>query len=364
MNDFKAEPDSLRRAMLDAVERVFDSGWYVLGNEVVNFENNWASTCGAEFAVGTANGMDALEISLRALGIGEGDEVVTTSMTAFATVLSILRTGATPVLADIDLSTGLLCMESAARCISRKTKAIVLVHLYGQVRAMGAWLAFCESNGVHLVEDCAQAHLAKSEGRMAGSFGIMAAFSFYPTKNLGAVGDAGLITTSSKELADKAKQLRNYGQSIRYHHPVVGLNSRLDEIQAAILSVRLGTLSEYTIRRRTIANYYDEQLTNQFVSKMSAPDEPSAHVYHLYILQTDFRQQLQDHLLSHGIQTFIHYPIPIHHQKPCLTCRRDPEGLTNSERHAETCISIPCHPQLSSDDLHYIAETINSFQAE
>lgn len=195
MNDFKAEPQALRNAMLEAVDRVLESGWYVLGNEVRDFEASWSQVCGVSHALGVGNGMDAIEIALRALDIGPGDEVITTPMTAFATVLAILRAGATPVLADIEPDTALLSIASVERCLTAKTKAVVLVHLYGQLRNMSAWQEFCESQGIHLVEDCVQSHLASLRGKVAGSFGVAGAYSFYPTKNLGATGDAGVMFT-------------------------------------------------------------------------------------------------------------------------------------------------------------------------
>jgi len=204
MNDFKAEPQSLKEEMLAAVERVIDSGWYVLGKELETFEHRWADVCGVARAVGVGNGMDAIEIALRSLGIGVGDEVITTSMTAFATVLAIFRAGATPVLADIDADTALLNRESVTRCISPKTKAIILVHLYGQVRDMDDWSQFCASRDIYLIEDCAQSHLAKWRGRVAGSFGKAGAYSFYPTKNLGAIGDAGMLVTVTQLRAERS----------------------------------------------------------------------------------------------------------------------------------------------------------------
>jgi len=253
MNDFKAEPEALREAMLVAAKRVLDSGWYVLGKEVESFECEWSQACGVAHGVGVGNGMDAIEIALRSLDIGQGDEVITTPMTAFATVLAILRAGAIPVLADIEPDTALLSIESVKRCISKSTKALVLVHLYGEVRDMQAWVDLCEEHGIALVEDCAQAHLATWQGKMAGAFGKAGAYSFYPTKNLGTLGDAGMLVTQDESIAKKASSLRNYGQSVRYHHPALGMNSRLDEMQAAILSVRLKWLPEFTKRRQEIA---------------------------------------------------------------------------------------------------------------
>jgi dTDP-4-amino-4,6-dideoxygalactose transaminase len=362
MNDLKAEPPALRQAMLLAATRVLESGWYILGNEVISFETQWASACGVAHGVGVGNGMDAIEISLRALNIGAGDEVITTPMTAFATVLAVIRAGATPVLADIDPCTALLSMESAGKCLSPRTKAVLLVHLYGQVRGMGAWLDFCQRHGIALVEDCAQAHMASWQGRVAGSFGSAGAYSFYPTKNLGAPGDAGMLVTDDAALAERARQLRNYGQSTRYHHPVLGMNSRLDEIHAAILSARMDWLLGFTERRRAIANAYREGIQNPRVRHLVEPEEPNAHVYHLYCVTCDDRDALLRHLASHQIQALVHYPIPVHRQGPCLNLKRDNAGLQNAEIHGETCLSLPCHPQLSDDEVYRVISALNEYK--
>jgi len=363
MNDFKAEPPELREAMLDATRRVLESGWYVLGNEVESFEKQWALVCGVQRAVGVGNGMDAIEIVLRALDIGPGDEVITTPMTAFATVLAILRAGATPVLADIEPDTALLSLGSAARCISPRTRAVVLVHLYGQVRDMNAWASFCSQHGIALVEDCAQAHLAAWNGKVAGSFGAAGAYSFYPTKNLGAPGDAGMVVTRNEALAQRACRLRNYGQSVRYHHPELGLNSRLDEIHAAMLAERLKWLPVFTERRRQIAKAYLSGIQNPAIEQLAAPEEEAAHVYHLFAITCEQREALQIHLQQQHVQSFIHYPIPVHHQEPCRTIQHDPLGLAMCERHAATCLSLPCHPQMSDDDVAQVVAAVNGFRA-
>jgi dTDP-4-amino-4,6-dideoxygalactose transaminase len=363
MNDFKDEPAELREAMLGAARRVLESGWYVLGNEVVAFEKQWAQACGVEHGVGVGNGMDAIEIALRSLDIGPGDEVITTPMTAFATVLAILRAGATPVLADIDPDSALLSHESAQRCLSSKTKAVVLVHLYGQVRAMSAWSDFCQMAGIHLIEDCAQAHLATWQGKVAGSFGTAGAYSYYPTKNLGAPGDAGMLVTQTAALAERASRLRNYGQSVRYHHPELGMNSRLDEIQAAMLAERLKWLQPLTEQRRQIAAAYRAGITNTTIRQLAAPEEPTAHVYHLYIVTCPQRDALQAHLHSQGVQALIHYPVPVHEQIPCQSLQRDPQGLNASENHATQCLSLPCHPQMTEADIHQVITAVNAFKA-
>lgn len=361
MNDFKAEPQEVRDAMLLATKRVLDSGWYVLGKEVESFEAEWAAHCGVQYGVGVGNGMDAIEIALRALDIGAGDEVITTPMTAFATVLAILRAGATPVLADIDLDTALLSRESVKRCITPKTKAVILVHLYGQVRDMSAWSELCNEKNIVLIEDCAQAHLATLGGQPAGSVGRVSAYSFYPTKNLGGLGDGGMLVTSDDAIAKKAGRLRNYGQSVRYQHPELGMNSRLDEIQAAMLSARLKWLPEFTQRRRVIADAYRNGIRHPLVNMLSVPQESGAHVYHLFVVTCESRERLQAHLHSKGVQALIHYPIPIQQQDPCLSLARDPLGLANSELHADICLSLPCHPQMTEDDVRTVIDAVNAF---
>jgi dTDP-4-amino-4,6-dideoxygalactose transaminase len=362
MNDFGAEPAELRDAMLVAFRRVLDSGWYVLGREVEAFERQWATACGVEHAVGVGNGMDAIEIALRALDIGPGDEVITSTMTAFATVLAIVRSGATPVLADIEPDTALLALESTARCLSNRTRAVVLVHLYGQIRRMDDWTSFCERNGIFLIEDCAQAHAARWQGRVAGSFGAAGAYSFYPTKNLGSLGDAGMLVTHDEKIARRARVLRNYGQTDRYHHTEAGLNSRLDEVQAAILSERLKRLPAFTERRGQIAKAYREKIRNPLIRHLADPEEPWSHVYHLFVITCDHRDTFQAHLHRHEVQSFIHYPIPAHQQKPGSEMSHDSVGLPHSEWHAATCLSLPCHPQMSNDDVERVAAAVNSFE--
>ncbi len=362
MNDFKAEPEELRVAELTAMERVLRSGWYVLGNELQTFEQAWARRCGVAHAAGVGNGMDAIEIGLRALNIGSGDEVITTPMTAFATVLAIIRAGAVPVLADIDPGTALLDPASVERCIGPKTRAALLVHLYGQVRAMESWTALCERHGIALIEDCAQAHLAQWDEKMAGSFGSFGAYSFYPTKNLGALGDGGALVCNDAELAQRAAVLRNYGQSVRYHHPTLGLNSRLDELQAALLLTRLEWLEGFTARRCQIARTYHAGIANSAVRLLSRPIQARSHVYHLFVVLSQERDRLAHHLKEKGVQTLVHYPVPVHGQPPCKELQRDPSGLRAAEQHAAQCLSIPCHPQMSDADVTKVIDSINAFK--
>ncbi len=361
MNDFRAEPAELVQAEIEAVSAVLKSGWYVLGKEVRQFEMMWAALCGVRHAVGVGNGMDAIEIGLRACNIGAGDEVITTPMTAFATVLAIIRAGATPVLADIDPETALLDPASVERCISPRTKAVLLVHLYGQVRDLDRWRALCAQNKIELLEDCAQAHMAKWNGKVAGSYGLWGAYSFYPTKNLGTTGDGGAMISDSSEITERARILRNYGQQERYRHTELGLNSRLDEIHAAILVARLQWLESFTARRREIARAYIDEIGNPRVRMLGKPLDDENHVYHLFVVLCAERDRFSAYLKLNGIECLIHYPIPVHLQEPCVNLARDPNGLAFSEAHASQCISIPCHPQMSQAHVNRVVKAINEF---
>jgi dTDP-4-amino-4,6-dideoxygalactose transaminase len=236
------------------------------------------------------------------------------------------------------------------------------VHLYGQANELDRWKKFCADAGVYLVEDCAQAHLASWHGICAGAHGKVGAFSFYPTKNLGAIGDAGALATCDEAVAAKARQLRNYGQSDRYHHPLLGLNSRLDELQAALLRVRLRMLESYTERRRAIARAYRAGIDNPTIRLLAAPTQDSSHVYHLFVLCCDQRERLAEHLRARGIESLIHYPIAIHKQAPCTGLRRDPSGLRAAEMHGETCLSIPCHPHLAETEVASVIRALNEFE--
>lgn len=361
LTGFTAEPEALLREELAAVERTLRRGWYVLGPELEQFETEWGAYLGVPYAVGVANGMDALEIALRALEVGAGSEVVTTPNTAFATVLAVIRAGATPVFADIVPGSGLLDPDSARRCVTSRTRALLPVHLYGQAARIDEWVELAAVTGCHLIEDCAQAHGARWNGRAVGTFGACGAFSFYPTKNLGAHGDAGALVTASTPLSDRARILRNYGQTERYHHVVEGLNSRLDELQAAILRVRLKWLDQFTSRRREIAGIYRTRLRNDVVRLLDAPAQPDSHVYHLFVVRCTERDRLLRHLRASGVNSLIHYPIPVHEQPPTREVRRDPAGLRNAEVFASECLSLPCHPQMSDADVETVVEAVNAF---
>lgn len=362
MIDLRSDPEELVLAQRDAIERVLRSGWFVLGAEVAAFEELWARACGVKSVVGVGNGMDAIEIALRACGIGSGDEVITTPMTAFATVLAIIRAGATPVLADIDARTAILSTDSVRRTITAKSRAVVLVHLYGRAADMDEWCELCEATDLALIEDCAQAHGACWRGRPVGSFGAAGTFSFYPTKNLGTAGDGGALATNSPKVAASARVLRNYGQSERYHHVQFGLNSRLDEVHAALLQERLAWLHRFTERRQAIARRYAESIRNPHIELLAAPAQVGSHVYHLFVLKCERRDALASHLRANQIESLVHYPIAIHQQAICQGLRRDPRGLRLSEKHAATCLSVPCHHNLVDEQAERVIEVLNAFQ--
>lgn len=361
MNGFSKEPQKLIEEELAAAKGVLESHYYILGSQVADFEAEWARFCGIDHSVGVANGLDAIEIALRSLNIGAGDQVITTPMTAVATILAILRSGATPVLADIDPTTGLLDPESVKNCINGSTRAVILVHLYGQVRNMAHWVQLCNSLDIALIEDCAQSHGAKEGGIGCGSFGAAGAFSFYPTKNLGAIGDAGALVTKNADIAERARMLRNYGQVNRYEHLVIGMNSRLDELQAAILRVRLGYLTSFTQRRQEIAARYLAEISNAWVTPLAVPLSVEQHVYHLFVVTSNFREQLQRHLMEHGIETLIHYPISADNQIALQGIVIDSSGLPNAHQHAQTCLSLPCQPQLTDAEVESVITSVNSF---
>ena len=361
-NKFQSEPHELIFNEIEAVTRVIKSGSYVLGSELKNFEQKWAHYCGVNYAIGVANGMDAIEIGLRSLGITAGDEIITTAMTAYASILAIVRVGATPVFADIDPKTGLLSIESAVSCISKKTKAVLLVHLYGHMHDLDRWKQECLSRNIFLLEDCAQSHGAKWDSISAGGYGEFGAYSFYPTKNLGALGDAGAIITNNDNLESNARIISNYGQSERYHHPVQGVNSRLDEIQAAILVERLDFLDAFIKRRQEIAGMYGEGFTTSKIELMSPPRDVENHVYHLFVVKSTQRNELAKHLQENKIATLLHYPIPAHKQKANIDFKIAPNGLIHTESHADICLSIPCNPQMTDEEVTYVIDKINEFR--
>jgi dTDP-4-amino-4,6-dideoxygalactose transaminase len=343
-------------AVRAAIDRVIASGWFILGPEVEAFEAEFAVACGAEHAIGVANGTDALALILKALGIGAGDEVITAPISAAFTALAVLMVGARPVFADVDDH---LTLDPAAvaAAINSRTRAILPVHLYGQPAAMAAIEQIASRHQLTIVEDCCQAHLATSGGRPVGTIGVAGAFSFYPTKNLGALGDGGAIVTRDRALADRVRRLRNGGQSERYCHVEPGVNSRLDELQAAVLRARLPHLSAWTDRRRELAALYRSSLAGSSITPI--PERDAGHVYHLFVVRSNDRPALQRHLRNRGIETLVHYPIPIPRQ-PAFAG----EGAAPFPRAETACgevLSLPLHPSLADADVRRVSGAIADF---
>jgi dTDP-4-amino-4,6-dideoxygalactose transaminase len=359
-NDLRAAHASLRDEIDRAMRRVLDSGWFILGEEVRAFEAEFAAYHGVPHAVGVANGTDAIELALRAAGVGRGDEVITVSHTAVPTVCAVERAGATPVLVDVDPDTYTIDPELVAAAITPRTRAILPVHLYGHPADMPALLALAERHRLLLVEDCAQAHGARVDGRLVGTFGRAAAFSFYPTKNLGALGDGGMVLTSDAALADALRRLRNYGQVTRYEHAERGVNSRLDELQAAILRVTLPHLDANNRRRRDLARRYDERLAE--VPDVTTPRvRPGAtHAYHLYVVRHPERDRLVERLSARGIGTLIHYAIPVHLQAAYRDLGYAPGSLPVTERISREIVSLPMHAGVTADMVDEIAEALRA----
>jgi dTDP-4-amino-4,6-dideoxygalactose transaminase len=340
-----------------AIARVVRRGWFVLGPELESFERDFATACGAGRAVGVGTGTDALAIALRALGVGPGDEVITSPLSAAYSALAIMMTGARPVFADIDPDRLTIDPAAVAAAVTPRTAAIMPIHLYGQAADMPAIAAVAERHDLAIVEDCCQAHLAACEGRPVGSFGALAAYSFYPTKNLGALGDGGALTTSDAALADRARRLRNGGQTDRYHHAEFGVNSRLDEMQAAILSVRLGWLPRWTGRRRALARLYRERLAH--VDTITVPPERDpGHVYHLFPVRSPARDAMQAHLKANGVETLIHYPIPIPRQ-PALAAQ-SPAECPVADRVCAEIFSLPLYPTLADAAVAQVAAALTA----
>jgi len=344
-------------AVRAAIERVIASGWFVLGPEVEAFEAEFAEACAAKYSVGVGTGTDAITLILRALDIGPGDEVITSPLSAAYSALAIMLAGARPVFADIDAERLTVDPEAVAAAVTSRTRAILPVHLYGQAADMPALERVAARHHLAIVEDACQAHLAMSMGRPVGTMGIAGAFSFYPTKNLGALGDGGAVVTRDASLAERIKRLRNGGQTSRYQHLEAGANSRLDEMQAAILRARLPLLPQWTARRRTIARQYRERLVN---AAFSVPHEfDPGHVYHLFPVLTPARTALQTHLAAAGVETLIHYPVPIPRQ-PALTAMQ-PAQCPVADRICAEVVSLPMYPSLSDEAAAMVADAAAAF---
>ena len=341
-----------------AIDRVLERGWFVLGPEVSAFEEEFAAASGGVHAVGVGTGTDAIALILRGLGIGAGDEVITSPLSAAYSALAIIMAGARPVFADVDPLRATIDPERIADLVGPRTRAILPVHLYGQPADMAAIERIAARHNLAIVEDCCQAHLATSGGRPVGTIGVAGAFSFYPTKNLGALGDGGAIVTNDRALADRVKRLRNGGQTDRYHHQEAGINSRLDEMQAAILRVRLPRLRGWTDRRRALAARYRMRLAGGPIAPL--PERDNGHVYHLFVVRTDARDALQSHLAKNGVETLIHYPVSIP-QQPALS-DQDPADCPVAARLCGGVLSLPLHPAVRDDEVDEIAAAVHAFQ--
>jgi dTDP-4-amino-4,6-dideoxygalactose transaminase len=356
-NDFRRENQALNSEILVAIRRVLECGWFILGKENENFEREFSKYIGAKFGIGVNSGSDALYLAVKALGISEGDEVITVSHTMISTVDAITRNGATAIFVDIEPETYTMDVTRIETKITAKTKAIIPVHLYGHPVNMVPLIEIAQKHGLHVIEDACQAHGSQYKNAKVGIFGDVGCFSFYPTKNLGGYGDGGMLVTTDDELADTLRKLRNYGQSQKYYHDIAGINSRLDEIQAAVLRVKLGYLDRWNERRRQIARLYNELIKDGIEKPVEK--EYAKHVYHLYVIRHQQRDKLQQHLLQNGVQTLIHYPIPVHLQKAYL-CHED---LPRTEKICNEILSLPMNPWLAENEITTIADCVNKYRS-
>lgn len=343
----------------DAALRAMRSGWYIMGNELKTFETQFAQYTGVGYCVGLNSGLDALTLAVRALGIGPGDEVIVPANTYIASVLGVTENGATPVFVEPD---EFFCLdaEKVEAAITHRTKAILPVHLYGQPCEMERICSIAEKHGLYIIEDCAQSHGARINGRLTGTFGTIGCFSFYPTKPLGALGDSGAVITSDPVLADKVRKLRNYGSGVKYVNELAGVNSRLDEVQAAILQVGLRHLDEGNEYRRRIARRYLEGIRSDLVT---LPDTRlgAEHVYHVFAVLSEHRDELQKHLLDKGVKTLIHYPIPPHLQECYARLGYSRGSFPVSETYAQNELSLPIYVGMPDEDVEAVIEAVNCF---
>lgn len=354
--------NNLNRSFIEeykaAFNEVLESGWYILGNKVKEFEKQFAAYCNTKHCVGVANGLDALNLSLRAFGFNKGDEVIVPSNTYIATILSIVDNGLQPVLVEPDIATYNIDPKLIEQAITPKTKAIMVVHLYGKVCAMDQILAIAKKHNLKVIEDCAQSHGAKFKGQLSGSFGDYAAHSFYPTKNLGALGDAGAVTTNDETLANKVKMLRNYGSEVKYYNEVVGVNSRLDELQAALLLVKLKHIGKITNHKRELANVYLKGLRSDFIKPQVHADH--FDVYHIFSVRHPKRDALKEFLFKNNIKTEIHYPVAPNKQKAMIGIL-DKQITPIAEEIHQTTLSLPISYFHTKETISKVVEVMNSF---
>lgn len=341
-----------------AYNEVLESGWFILGKQVDAFEKEFASFCGCHYGVGLASGLDALVLSLRVCDLPPGSEVIVPSNTYIATILAILQAGLKPVLAEPDISTYNIDPQKIEERISKNTSALLVVHLYGKCCEMDSVMDLAKSYHLKVIEDCAQAHGARYKEKLAGSFGDMAAWSFYPTKNLGALGDAGAVTTNSSDHATRLKIMRNYGSKVKYYNEEAGVNSRLDELQAAFLRVKLKHIDDITAHKRFLADIYFQNLTDDVIKPFVSDDYYD--VYHIFNIRTSKRDLLRQYLLEKGIKTEIHYPVPPHKQKAMQGILENSFFPVSEEIH-NTTLSLPISYFHAKDDVLQVCETINQF---
>ena len=358
--DLRAQYTSLTPEVQQAISAVLERGDFVLGEAVALFEAEFAAYCEAGYAVGVDSGTSALELALRAIGIGPGDEVITVANTFIATAFAVSYTGARPVFVDVDPHTYNMDVSRIEEAVTARTKAIIPVHLYGQPADMDPILEIARQHNLAVIEDACQAHGARYKGKRVGSLGRAAAFSFYPSKNLGAYGDGGMFVTNDQGIADRVRMLRNHGQRAKYQHLLQGYNRRLDSIQAAVLRVKLKHLDGWNASRRRCAQMYNELLGRDLVVTPVEADYAEA-VYHLYVIRTQERDGLQTHLHSKGIDTGIHYPIPIHKQPAYQDLAYDKQRLPITEACAREALSLPMYPELSNESIAYVARAIEDF---
>ena len=344
----------------EAALRVLRSGWYVLGNEVKQFEEEFAAFTGRKYCVGLNSGLDALIMSVRALGIGQGDEVIVQANTYIATVLGITENGAIPVFVEPDEYYN-IDADKIEAAITDKTKAIMVVHLYGQASNMGKIMGISKKYNLPVIEDCAQSHGACFDGKMTGSFGISGCFSFYPTKNLGAFGDAGAIVTDDKDFADKVRMMRNYGSRIKYYNEIEGLNSRLDEMQAAVLRVKLQHIKELNQERVVLADRYTKGITNEYIVKPEIRNGANS-IFHQYVIRCKDRSNLQKYLEEQGIQTQIHYPVPPHLAECYERLGHKRGDYPITEQYANEVLSLPIYTGMTWEEQDYVIEKLNTFK--
>lgn len=358
---FKPMEKELDQDIRDAFARVYDASWYIEGREDEKFEKAFAEYCNVDYCIGVGNGLDALMLALKALDIKEGDEVIVPSNTYIATALAVTYVGAKPVFVEPDINTFNISPALIEEKITSKTRAIMPVHLYGQPCDMDPIMEIANKHKLYVVEDCAQAHGAKYKGKLIGSFGDASGFSFYPGKNLGALGDAGATVTSNRDLADKVRALGNYGSDYKYHHIYKGSNSRLDEMQAAFLSVKLPHLNKMNEERRRIARKYLEGINNSEIYLPFVPDYATP-VWHIFGVRCDRRDELEEYLNANGISTNKHYPIPMHLQECYKDLGYKKGDLPIAEEISATELSIPMFYGMTDVEIDYVIETINSFR--